>query len=223
MFRRPNDRLVEPSATTALLSLSDRTLLLATVVSPFLSLWFRSRYLWLGLIPLSALILYFWQRDFTLFAHAVFWPIFFVGLLCLRWPLNFIVPLGVYIALYAGWPRLRNFTIWLVSGRFTSITVKWMVPTILMSSGGLLAWVFLFHPDLSGLTRMVPQGRPVLPLQPERFSQCSTRCGKRSSSRVLLGSRWNKCFSAAGRSIWRKRGSSARCTLAASREGGLVS
>ena len=153
-----NDSLVEPSATMTSFRLLDRALLLGTVVSPFVLFWFRSKYLWLGLIPLGALILYFWRRDFALFAHAVSWPMFFLGLLCLYWPLNFIVPVGAYIALYAGWPRLRRSASCMVSGRFTRVAVMWMVPTILISSGGLLAWVFLFHPDLSDLAPLFPQG-----------------------------------------------------------------
>lgn len=101
-------------------------------------------------------------RHFTLFAHAVFWPMFFAGLLCLPWPLNFIIPLGAHLVLYAGWPRLRTSANSLVFGRFTPIAVKWMVPTVLISYGGLLAWVLLFHPDLSNLLHMVPRGGPIL-------------------------------------------------------------
>jgi membrane protease YdiL (CAAX protease family) len=37
----------------------------------------------------------------------------------------------------------------------------WMAPAILVSSCGLLAWVFLFHPDLSDLVRKVPRGSPL--------------------------------------------------------------
>ena len=141
--------------------LSDRVLLLGVVASPFLLFWFRPKYSWLGLIPLSALILYFWRRDFALFAQAVFWPMFFVGLLGLTWPLAFTIPLCVYLALYAGWPRLRGSANWLIPGRFTPLAVKWMAPTVVISSGILLAWVFLFHPDLSDLTRMVSLRRPI--------------------------------------------------------------
>jgi membrane protease YdiL (CAAX protease family) len=36
-----------------------------------------------------------------------------------------------------------------------------MTPTIVISSGGLLAWVFLFRPDVSDLARMVPPGGPL--------------------------------------------------------------
>jgi len=163
MLHRPHDLLVQPSITaTTPFRLSDRVLLLGTVASPFLLLWFRSMYLWLGMIPLSALILHFWRRNFALFAHALFWPMFFVGLLCLPWPLNFTVPLGAYLALYAAWPRLRGSTNWLVSGRFTPVAIKWMVPTVFISSGSLLAWVFLFHPDLSDLARMVPRRGPIV-------------------------------------------------------------
>lgn len=85
MSHHPNDSPVEPSATMTSFRLLERALLLGTVVSPFVLFWFRSKYLWLGLIPLGALILYFWRRDFAVFAHAVFWPMFFLGLLCLNW------------------------------------------------------------------------------------------------------------------------------------------
>jgi membrane protease YdiL (CAAX protease family) len=163
MLHRPHDLLVQPSITaTTPFRLSDRVLLLGTVASPFLLLWFRSMYLWLGLIPLGALILHFWRRNFALFAHAVFWPMFFVGLLCLTWPLSFTAPLGAYLALYAAWPRLRGSTNWLVWGRFTPVAIKWTVPTVFISSGSLLAWVFLFRPDLSDLARMVPRRGPIV-------------------------------------------------------------
>lgn len=139
----------------------DRVLLLAAVASPFLLFWFHPAYRWLGLVPLSALILYFWRRSFTLFAHAVFWPMFFAGLLYLRWPFNFAVPLGAYLLLYAGWPRLRRSTNWLIPGRFTPAAVRWMVPTVVISSSSLLAWILLFHPNLSNFTRMVPRNGPI--------------------------------------------------------------
>src|SRR5215469_5870074 len=76
MLHHPNDSPVEPSATMMGFRLLDRALLLGTVVSPFVLFWFRSKYLSLGLIPLGALMLYFGRRDFALFAHAVFWPMF---------------------------------------------------------------------------------------------------------------------------------------------------
>jgi membrane protease YdiL (CAAX protease family) len=134
---------------------------LGVIASPFVLPWFRSKYPSLGLIPLAALIFYFWRRGYALFANAVFWPMFFVGVLWLGWPFNFIVPLGAYLALYAAWMRLRCSTNWLVSGRITPAAVKWMVPTVVISSGSLLAWVFLLHPDLSDLVRMVPHNGPL--------------------------------------------------------------
>jgi membrane protease YdiL (CAAX protease family) len=150
-----------PAAVTAI-QLSDRVLLLSTVALPFLLFWFHSKYLWIGLILLSGLMVHFWRRDFVLFAHASFWPMFYVGLLCLTWPLSLVVPLGVYLVLYAGWSRFRGATNWLVSGHFTSATVMWTIPSVLISSGSLLAWVFLFRPDLSDLARMVPPGGPIM-------------------------------------------------------------
>jgi len=111
---------------------------------------------------LSCGLIYFWRRSFDLFARAVFWPLFYAALITLPWPLSFVVPLAVYLVMYWRWPRFRISTHWLIRGTFTKSTVAWMVPTILISSGGLLAWVFLFHPDLSDLVRVVPPGAPLL-------------------------------------------------------------
>lgn len=139
----------------------DRALLLAMVVAPFALALTHGAYRGLALAPLAAVLVYFWRRRPALFARALFWPLFFVGLLALPWPLSFIVPLGLYLAIYAAAPRLRAATGWLAAGRFTAATLAWMLPTILVTSGSLLAWVFLFRPDLTDLARMVPASGPV--------------------------------------------------------------
>jgi len=53
MLHPPNDSPVEPWATMTSLRLLERALLLGTVVSPFVLFWFRSKYLWLVLVPLG--------------------------------------------------------------------------------------------------------------------------------------------------------------------------
>ncbi len=150
---------------SAALPLPDRALLLAVIFSPFLlvllSTQFPIKHVWVGVIPLGLALLYFWRRSFYLFARAVFWPFFYAALLTLPWPLVFVAPLAVYLLLYWRWQHFRISTHWLIRGAFTRPTIAWMIPTIVISSAGLLGWVFLFHPDLSDLARMVPTGGPL--------------------------------------------------------------
>lgn len=151
---------------SAALPLRDRALLLVVVVSPFLlvllSTLFPPKYVWAAVIPLGLTLLYFWLQNFDLFAHAVFWPFFYVAFIALPWPWVFIASLVLYLLIYWRWKRFRISAHWLARGSFTRPTIAWMIPTILVSSGGLLGWVFLFHPDLSDLTRMVPHSGPLL-------------------------------------------------------------
>ena len=136
----------------------ERAVLLGIVVAPFALVFLRGPYRWAGALPLAVALLWLATRGFALFARALFWPIFFVGLVALPWPLSFVAPLGLYLALYAAAPRLRAAAGWLQAGRFTAATVAWMLPTILATSGALVGWVFLFRPDLGDLARMVPAG-----------------------------------------------------------------
>ena len=139
-------------------SSTDRGILLAMTLAPYLPFLCRSKYLWLGLIPQALALVYFWRRHFVLWARAIYWPMFYVGILLFRWPLKLLVPLVLYLVMYASWKRFRLATHWLVAGRFTKATVAWMIPTVIVSSGALLAWVFLLHPDLSDLSGMMPRG-----------------------------------------------------------------
>ncbi len=136
----------------------DRALLLGITLAPYLPFLIRSKYFWWGLVPQALVLLHFWRRNFVLWARAIYWPMFYIGILLFRWPVKLLVPLGLYLVMYAAWPRFRMATHWLAAGRFTRFTVVWMVPTILVSSGALLAWVFLLHPNLSDLSSMVPKG-----------------------------------------------------------------
>jgi uncharacterized protein len=135
----------------------DRALLLAVIVCPFL-LFLVGTSLKVAAIPMSLAVAYFWWRNFALFARSLFWPLFLICVLALPWPFGFVAPLVAYLSLYWRWPRFRTSVSWLVLGKFTKRATAWMVPTVLISSGALLAWVFLFRPDLSDLARMVPPG-----------------------------------------------------------------
>jgi membrane protease YdiL (CAAX protease family) len=137
---------------------TDRSLLLALTLAPYLPFLFHSKYFWFGLIPQALVLWHFWRRNFVLWARAVYWPMFYTGILLFRWPLKLLVPLVIYLVIYASWTRFRLATHWLVAGRFTVITVAWMVPTAIVSSGALLAWVFLLHPNLADLSVMMPTG-----------------------------------------------------------------
>ena len=93
-----------------------------------------------------------------LWARAIYWPMFYAGMLLFRWPLKLLVPLIIYLVLYATWQRFRTAAQWLVAGRITRVAAAWMVPTVVLSSGALLAWVFLLHPNLADLSAMMPRG-----------------------------------------------------------------
>jgi membrane protease YdiL (CAAX protease family) len=148
------------------LPLLDRALLLVVVVSPFLLFLFpthsSTRSAWFALLPLSVstvAMICFRRRNFVLFARAVFWPMLYAAIVMhIPWPLNLVGPLAVYLIMYWRWPRFSDSTHWLIRGTFTKTAIAWMIPTILISSAGLLGWVFLFHPDLSNLARMVRLG-----------------------------------------------------------------
>ena len=137
---------------------TDRGILLAMTLAPYLPFLIHSQYLWLGVFPEALALVYFWRRHFVLWARAIYWSMFYVGILIFRWPLKLLVPLVIYLLMYASWKRFRLATGWLVAGRFTTVTVAWMIPTIIVSSGALLAWVFLLHPNLSDLSAMMPTG-----------------------------------------------------------------
>lgn len=136
----------------------DRALLLTLMAAPYLPFLFRSGYFWLGLVPQAAILLHFWRRNFTLWARALYWPMFYIGILLFRWPLKLLVPLVIYLLIYAGWPRFRQAAHWMVAGHFTRTTLAWMAPTVVISSSALLLWVFLLHPNLSDLSAMMPRG-----------------------------------------------------------------
>ncbi|VWD10594.1 hypothetical protein BLA39750_03195 [Burkholderia lata] len=139
----------------------DRVLLLLTVAAPFVLFLHRPPYAGLGALPLAAVLLYFRQRDFALFAKAVFWPLFYVALVWVPWPLCFVLPLALYFVAYGGSRRFRHVDRWLTAGRMTGTTVALMAATIIVSSGALLTWVFVFHPHLDSLARMIPPSGPL--------------------------------------------------------------
>jgi hypothetical protein len=137
----------------------DRALLLLTVVAPFVLFFYHPGHEWVGAVPLFVILLHFWKQNFGLFVKAAFWPNLYVALLYVPWPLCFILPLALYFIAYVSSRKSRLIDRWLTAGRLTRETVIWMVATIVVSSGALLTWVFLFHPRLDDLTRMIPAVR----------------------------------------------------------------
>jgi membrane protease YdiL (CAAX protease family) len=137
----------------------DRILLSIMVIAPFSLVVVRWPYLLSGIFLLILILVHFYRTRPVFFARSLFWPLFYVAMVTrIPWPANFIAPLVLYLALYWTWPRLRQNTGWLVRGTFTRSAVSWMVPTILISSGSLIGWAFLLHPDFSDLVPMIPAG-----------------------------------------------------------------
>jgi membrane protease YdiL (CAAX protease family) len=138
----------------------DRALLLLTVVAPFILFVYHPGHEWVCAVPLFLIVLRFWRHDFNLFVKAAFWPVLYLALLYVPWPFCFILPLVVYFSAYLGSKKFRLVDRWLAWGRLTRETLIWMVATIVVSSGALLTWVFLCHPRLDDLARMIPAVRP---------------------------------------------------------------
>jgi membrane protease YdiL (CAAX protease family) len=128
------------------------------LVAPFGVLLFHPGHLAVWLVISFCSVCYLAKSSFELFAHALFWLLLLIGLVAFPWPMSFVAPLAMYLCAYLWWPRFRRVSLWLVAGDFNRLTLAWMMPTILLSSGALLAWVFFFHPDLSDLASMVPAG-----------------------------------------------------------------
>lgn len=97
----------------------DRALLFLTIIAPFVLFFYHPGHEWVGAVPLFIVLLYFWRQDFGLFVKAVFWPILYVSLLYVPWPLCFILPLGLYFSAYVGSQKFRLIDRWLTTGRLT--------------------------------------------------------------------------------------------------------
>jgi membrane protease YdiL (CAAX protease family) len=138
-------------------------LLFIVIALPFAALFVNDTWMWLALLPSMLILAHFYRENFTYFSLGFFWPVFLLAILArLPWPLGFIIPLVTYLAVVAVSPRVRSATSWIKLGSFNRITLFIMAPTIIISSGALVLWVFLMKPDLSDLTGMVPIRSPWL-------------------------------------------------------------
>jgi membrane protease YdiL (CAAX protease family) len=149
---------MDPDArTTAAASLPDKIALFIIITLPFTALFVNRAWMWLA-VPLSLLVLaYFHKRNFAFFSLGFFWALFLLAILArLPWPFGFIIPLAVYLVVVAASQRVKGATDWIRRGSFNRMTLIYMAPTIIISSGALVFWAVQRRPDLSDLTRMMP-------------------------------------------------------------------
>ena len=135
------------------------SLYLLSLLTPFIALFVGGTpWLWFLALPLiGALAGLFWRKS-SLFAYALPWPALYLTLaLELPWPFLFLLPLLLFWLLGRLFPRLSTSHSWLVRGRLNPKSLGWSIPTILLSSGALLTWLSLTHPDLSDLVAILPR------------------------------------------------------------------
>lgn len=146
-------------------------LAVVNIAAPFAFFLFKSQWLWLVVAFQAVLCLWWFFRDFPVFARSYFWPLFLASLLALPWPLCFIAPLALYLAFNLLIPKLRMETTFLAVGKMSPKAWIFSVLTVIGSSGALVVWVIFARPDLSDLKRMVPfDSLPMLVLAGLLFS-----------------------------------------------------
>jgi len=138
-------------------------LLFGLITAPFAALFITGWWMWAIVPPVMAAVATLYKRDFARFCHGFFWVIFLIVILArLPWPAGFLLPLAIYFIVITQRADIRKEAGWLKAGSFNGKTLLVMIPSIIVSSGALVAWVVLYHPDLSDLTSMVPVGSPWL-------------------------------------------------------------
>jgi membrane protease YdiL (CAAX protease family) len=87
-----------------------------------------------------------------------FWPLFTLSLLFLPWPLQFLAPLSVYLAVYFFvLAKDKDREKWLKAGTLSKTVIILMSIVIITSSSALLLWYFIADPDISDLQNSFPK------------------------------------------------------------------
>lgn len=85
-----------------------------------------------------------------------------IGIVIFSWPLMFLIPLGIYAVVVVATPSLRQTLLWWRWGKFDLSVWQIVILTVITSSGALLLWFFIFHPDLSHVLNLIPSWNPLL-------------------------------------------------------------
>ncbi len=137
----------------------ESTLLFAVMATPFISFLYPSGAWWLAAPLVSAAAGWLILRGAPNRVFAAFWLLFLIVQLAgVPWPLSFVLPLVLAFVAARAWPAARAATSWLKWGALTWKVWQVILPTILVSSGGLLAWFVLWHPDVSDIVTSIPPG-----------------------------------------------------------------
>lgn len=78
------------------------------------------------------------------------------------WPFYLAVPLLAYGASAVAVRRMRRDVGWVRRGRMNAVSFGLMAATVLVSSGALVLWVRLRHPDLTDIIAMMPAWSPAM-------------------------------------------------------------
>ena len=157
-------RLIEPPVLGTAV---ERWITLAVVLAFAIHLLLPSRYT----LFLSAALLLLTVTSIYLKAIQSFHLSFFCTLwLCLpmlletlsKWPLNKLVPLGVYGGAVAAHYRLRRSVLWMRSGRLGLNIIAFVLLVVVVSSAALLIWQVTCNPDLSANRGVIPDMVPWL-------------------------------------------------------------
>jgi len=88
-----------------------------------------------------------------------------------NWPLNKLVPLGVYTVAVAAHHRLRSSVSWMRPGRWGVDIITLVLLIVVVSSAALLVWDVTCKPDLSANRALIPEMTPwLVPLAGAAFA-----------------------------------------------------
>jgi hypothetical protein len=133
------------------------------MATPFAAFLYPSQGWWFA-VPFVAIGAGWLKReDVASYSFAAFWLLFLVIQLSrVPWPVSFILPLVMVIIASRFWAPARVATAWLRWGKLDRTVWRAMVPTMVVSSVGLLAWFVLWTPDVSDIVDAIPAGTSAL-------------------------------------------------------------
>ncbi len=132
------------------------------ISSAFVYFVFPSKLLLVLVLLQCAVVAKFYKSNDRNFCNSIFWPILLVSLLMLPWPISFIIPILIFFGVIFRL-KIRGYEFELIElGELNKNTLLMILPTIVLSSLGLILWVILAKPDLSASKIILPSDSIVL-------------------------------------------------------------
>ncbi|MEM9400770.1 MAG: CPBP family intramembrane glutamic endopeptidase [Verrucomicrobiota bacterium] len=153
-------KVAEPKKNEGIVSDLSHFLLILT---PFLAFVFISDF-WMWLLPFIAmLVIYQWRLGGRFRAEAVFWGIFsLLVIFRVTWPLMFVLPIFVGAVLHFYALKKYRFMSWATWGKPTKKSLSTAAAICFLSSLGLLVWFYTVNPDVSGITKLLPEKMSIV-------------------------------------------------------------